>query len=130
MGKVAIICDLFVANVLHKKLIRMVELSALARVHYQDPVSVDDRGQSVRNDHNGATLEDTLQLILNEVVRFQIDVGRGLVEHEYLRLPDDSPSEAEQLLLTHREDIVIVRDHGLQTILAITLDVAEQLDFF
>ena len=83
----------------------------------------------MRNNDHRATLEDLLELLLDEVVRLQVNVGRGFVEYEDLRLSDDGSGEAQQLLLAHREDVIIVRDHGLETILAVAFDVIEQLDF-
>lgn len=127
-GEVAVVGDLFVANILDEQPVGLVELPASSLVHHEDPVRVDDRRQSMRNNDDRTILENLFQFFLDEVVGFQVDVRCGLIEHEDLGLSDDGSGEAEELLLSHREDVVIVRDHGLQAILAVLLDVVEQFD--
>ena len=58
------------------------------------------------NHHSGAIFESGLQLLLDEVVSLQIDVGGGLVEDKDLGLSDDCSSKAQKLFLTHGEDVV------------------------
>lgn len=128
LGKVAVVGDLFVANILDEEPVGLVELPASSLVHHEDPVRVDDRRQSVRNNDDRTILANVPQFLLDEVVGLQVDVRRGLIEHEYLGLSDDGSGKAEELLLSHREDVVIVRNHGLQAILAVLLDVIEQFD--
>lgn len=79
MGKVACACDFLVLNVLNEKLVRMIKFLSIALIHDKDSISVDDRGQSVSYNDYSATLEDLLELLLNKVVSFQVDVGCGLI---------------------------------------------------
>ena len=69
--------------------------------HHQDSVCIDHCRQSVRYDQDSAILEAALELLLDEVVRLQVDVGCGLIQHEHLRFSNYGPGQAEQLLLSN-----------------------------
>lgn len=88
----------------------MVELLAPTLVHHEDPVRVNDGSQSMRDQDDRAALEACSQLLLDYVVRLQIDVGSGLVEHENLRLLENCSREADELLLANGEQVVALRD--------------------
>ena len=107
----------------------MVELLSVTLVHDQDPVGVDDCGQSVSNDQHRAILETLLQGLLDEVVGLQVHIGSGLIEHKDLCLSDDSSGETKKLLLTETEHVVALRDHGHESTLAVLGDVVPERDF-
>ena len=44
---------------------------------------------------------------LNERVGFEIDGGRGFVEHQDLRLPEQRPRQADELPLTHTQVVTV-----------------------
>ena len=52
---------------------------------------------------NSAILEPLSEHPLDEIVSLKIDVGGSLVEHKYLRLSNDGPGEADELLLASGE---------------------------
>lgn len=98
--------------------------------HHQDSICVNYCRQSVSYNQDGTVLEAALELLLDEVVRLQVDVGCGLIKHEYLCLSNDGPGQTEQLLLPDREDVVVLSNLCLEPICTIVLYVVEQLDFF
>lgn len=85
--------------IINEQLERMVELLAPTLVHDEDAVRIDDRGKSVSNQNDSATLKARPQLLLNQIVRLQVNVGRRLVEHQDPRLLKDGTGQADQLLL-------------------------------
>jgi len=58
------------------------------------------------NNQNSAVLELGPECTLNQIVRLQINVGRRLIQHEHLAVSNDGTSHADQLFLTHWEQIV------------------------
>lgn len=78
----------------------MVELNSVSLVHDENAVRVDDSGEPVCNQNNSATFKARSQLLLDQVVRLQVDIGRGLVKYQDPRLLEDSARQTNQLLLT------------------------------
>jgi hypothetical protein len=83
----------------------------------------------VRNDERGAAFETRFKFFLNEVVRFEIDVGRRFVEDEDFGVLDDGSGQAKELLLTHGEDGIVVGNGRQEAILALVLDVLPETNF-
>lgn len=81
----------------------MVELLQITVRHNEYSVSINDRVETMSDDHDGAILETRPQLLLDQVVSFHVDVGGGLVEDEDLGLSQNSACEADELLLADRE---------------------------
>ena len=84
----------------------MIVLHTLTIRHDQDPVGVHNRCQPVRNDYDRSRVvvhKLLAKLLLNEVVRLQVDVGSRLVEHENLRPQQHCSCQTDELLLANRE---------------------------
>ena len=103
--------------------------------HQDSPVAVHDGVEPMRDGHNGALskllpdrrLPTTNKMLirttpdaqkrsyLNQVVRFQIDGGRGFVQHQHLRLPEQSAGQTNQLPLAHAQVLSSFRDFVFQS---------------
>ena len=75
----------------------------MAVIHHHDPVTVHDGVQSVGDGQDGAGGELAPDSGLNQVVRFQVNSGRGLVQEQYLGLPQTGAGQTDKLPLTHTE---------------------------
>ena len=72
-------------------------------VHHGDPVGAHGRGEAVRHDHGGPSLEYGVQRPLHLGLRAQIQIGGGLVEDEHARSGQEGAGEGQQLALTRRQ---------------------------
>ena len=85
----------------------MVIFSAVALVHDQHSVRVDDGRKTMSNDHGGAAFETLFQLLLNEIVGFQIHISSCLIQNKNLGFSDDSSGQTQKLFLAQREHGVV-----------------------
>ena len=65
------------------------------------PVIVQDGLDPVSDGEDGAVRELLSDSCLDEIVCLQVHGGRGLVQDEYLGLPEDGPGQTHQLSLPH-----------------------------
>jgi len=82
------------------ELLGVAVLDALAMVHDHHHVTVDDGVDPVGNCEDGGVLEVLVHQLLDALFRLDVDVGSGLVQHNNFVFPEDSSSDAYQLLLT------------------------------
>ena len=68
-----------------------------------DPVPPSDGVQPVGDGEDGAVRELSPDRLLDLLVRGAVHGGRGLVQHEDLGPPEESPGQADQLLLPQTE---------------------------
>jgi len=107
LGEVALLpSDALVPNRVDHKAVRVVELLGLPVRHHENPVRVDNRCESVRDDQDRAAAEPLPEFALNKVVGLEVDVCSGLVEHEDLGFADDRARQTYELLLACREEVV------------------------
>lgn len=92
-------------------------LDYLALLHDDDGVVVGDGVESVGDRDDGAAVELGLECALNEVVRAQVHVRGGLVQHKDPAVAQDRPRQAHQLLLAHGEYLGAARNVGVQFVL-------------
>ena len=93
---------------------RSVALHELPLVHHHDLVVHHHGVQSVGDGEDGAGGEAGLDSSLYEMICPQVEAGRGLVQQEDLVPPDQSPGQADQLFLPHREIISVRLHHQVQ----------------
>ena len=71
----------------------------------------------MRHNEDSAILKPLTQRSLDQVVRFQVDVGCGLVEHQDMSFSNDCAGQAYQLLLADRKQVVAFRNVRVQVLL-------------
>lgn len=79
-----------------------VKFNYVPLIQHYDPVRVHDRVQSMGYREDRAIFEFRSYRTLDEVVRFQINGRRGFIQHQNLRLPQQSPAQTDELPLAHR----------------------------
>lgn len=65
------------------------------------PVVVHDGVESVGNSDDGGALEFLSNRPLDECISVHVDGGSCFVQHQHLRLAQQSPSQAHELSLSH-----------------------------
>ena len=55
------------------------------------------------DDERGPLLDQPLNALLNQILGLRVNVGRGLVKHDDLRIVEQCPSDGEALPLAARE---------------------------
>ena len=104
--------QLVVSSPLLQQLLVVALLHDLAVGQENDVVRVLDGAETVCNDQHGADVLHLLQRILDQQLRFRVDVGGGLVQDHHRGLVDDGPGKAQKLPLTGGE-IVAPLPHRL-----------------
>lgn len=104
-----------VTNALDKQSVGMIKFFGIAITHDEDSIRVDNCSKSMRNDQDSAISELLPESLLNDIIGLKIDISRGLVEHEHLRLSDNGSSHTHQLLLAHREKVIRFVALGCET---------------
>ena len=57
-----------------------------------------------------------IQFLLDEVVRFEVNISCRFIKHQYPRPQDHSPCQTNQLLLPQREQIITLSHPSHQTL--------------
>lgn len=115
--------------VVDKELERVVVLNAKAFVHDEDAICVDHSCKSMGDQDHCASLELRPELLLEYIVSFQVNVGSGFVENEHLGVLKDSTCQADELLLSNREEVVTLRHDRFKSIVHL-VNVIQQAHFF
>jgi len=69
---------------------------------HDDPSRALDRREAVGDDDRGAARQQPPHALLDPVLRVDVDVRGGLVEHEDARIGDQRPGEGDELALARR----------------------------
>ena len=80
-------------------------LDKFALVENENLVDMLDGAQAVSDYQARAILDQLLEPFLDEHFRFGVDIARGFVKDENRRVMRQSAGEAEELLLSHAEDV-------------------------
>ncbi|MNI23615.1 hypothetical protein D3C73_772090 [compost metagenome] len=72
-------------------------------VQHQDLVGTADGGEAVGDDEGGAALLEHLQRILNQALRFGVDIGGGFIQYQNRRIKGQRSGEGNQLALSSRQ---------------------------
>lgn len=67
----------------------MVVLLSSSFAHDQDPVGVNNCGQSVSNNQHSAVLEALSDLFLYKIVSFKVDISSCFIQNQDLCISDD-----------------------------------------
>ena len=107
-------------------------LNDLAVGQKDDIVRMLNGAQSVGNDQHRTDIFHLLQRILDQQLRFRVDICGGLVQDHHAGLVDDGAGKGQQLPLTGGEIVAPFPDHIVQTLLqlvdkAIGIDIAAGL---
>lgn len=78
-------------------------LDQLPPIEHEDPVSVADRRQTVRNDKDGSTAADGGQVLLDDPLGLIIQGTRRLIEDQDPRIRHQRPRDGDSLSLSARE---------------------------
>ena len=88
-----------------------------AVLNHEDAVGAADGGKAVRDDEGRAPLERGNDGLLNLLLRFGIDGGGGLVQHEDGGPGDQRAGEGDQLLLSRGKAVSALADVGIIALL-------------
>ena len=112
--------QLIVTTLFLKELVVVALLQNLALGEHDDVIRVLDGGQAVGYDEHGADVHHLFKGILNQKLRFRIDVGGGLVEDHDLGLMNDGAGEGEELALAGGEVVTPLPHDLVQAIFRLT----------
>ena len=73
----------------------MREFLQLTLLQDEDPICIDDRGESVGHDEYCAVLKALTKRPLDQIVRLQVNIGCSFIEDKHSSLTNDSTRETE-----------------------------------
>ncbi len=91
-------------------------LRQVPTAHEEDVVGVADGVQAVGDDHLGGRRRQLVQHLFQQLLGHRVDIGRGLVEDQDLRLAQHRAQEGDQLLLAQRQALAPGLDRRRQAL--------------
>lgn len=71
----------------------------------------------MRNDKDSAVFEPLADSFLDQIVYLKVGILLSLFDHKHFHLANDGTGEAQKLLLTTSEQIVVLRDARVDVLL-------------
>ena len=93
-------------------------LDDLPAIHHQDQVGRQDGAQAVGDDDAGAPGHDALQRLLDQRLRFAVQVAGGFVQHQDARVFEDDARQGDALLLAAAQAVAALADDRVVAVAA------------
>ena len=91
-------------------------------LHHHDPIGQGQGGHAMRDDDGRAVADELFQHFVDQLLAFQIDLARRLVQNQQAGIPQDRPGQGDPLPLTPREQAAARADDRLVAPLELGLD--------